>query len=210
MQDALTGWQQPVVYAAVGASDTLGEGADDPESEGWVSVLHSRFPRGSVLHRLGASGATAADALARLVPRLEPLDPDVVTIWLAVNDFKRRLPLEDYLGSLERIVGGAAATGATVLVGNLPNLDGMPDFADFSSAELRQETARWNDGIARIAASLGAILVDIMSASDGLGDERSYLLSDDMFHPSTLGHLALAEVFCHYLELAGQGQQASL
>lgn len=192
---------RPLVYAAIGASDTLGEGADDPETESWVCVLHERLPAGSVLHCLGASGATASEARDELLPRAEQIRPDLATVWLAVNDFRHEIPIDLYEATLEEIVGRVAATGATVLVGNLPDLVGMPEFDDRDPDELRGTSKRWNEAIARVAEASGAVLVDIMTASDGLGDERSYLLSEDRFHPSTLGHIALAEVFFHYYEL---------
>lgn len=192
---------RPAVYAALGASDTLGTGADDPETEGWVRVFHGRLPEGTVLHRLGAAGATAAEVRSELLPHLERAGkPDVVTVWLAVNDFRHRVPLDEYLGHLDEILGRAAATGAEVYVGNLPDLIGMQDFSDFHPDELSEEVRRWNEGIAKLAEEHGTVLVDIMQASEGLGDERSYLLAEDMFHPSSLGHLALAEVFFHYFE----------
>lgn len=202
MQDVEFENSRPAVYAALGASDTLGIGADDPDTEGWVKVFHQRLPEGTVLHQLGVSGATAAEARAELLPHLERHgSPDLVTVWLAVNDFRRNVPLHEYLDHLNAIVGRAAATGAEVFLGNLPDLEGLPDFAEFHPDELRAAVGRWNESIAKLADAHGAVLVDIMGASDGLGEERSYLLAEDQFHPSSLGHLALAEVFFHYFEL---------
>ncbi|MEX2588528.1 MAG: SGNH/GDSL hydrolase family protein [Actinomycetota bacterium] len=186
----------------MGASDALGIGADDPETEGWVKVFHERMPKGTILHRLGASGATAAEARAELLPHLERAGPpDIVTIWLAVNDFRKQVPLNEYLEHLGEILGRAAATGADVFVGNLPELVGIPDFDEFHPDELREVARQWNEGIANLAETHGAVVVDIMEASDGLGEERSYLLAEDRFHPSSLGHLALAEIFFHYFEM---------
>lgn len=204
MQDVDVEASRPVIYAALGASDTLGIGADDPETEGWVKVFHQRLPEGTVLHRLGLSGATAAEARSELLPHLERAGrPDVVTVWLAVNDFRLGVPLHEYLEHLGAILDSAAATGAAVFVGNLPELVGMPDFAHYHPDELSALIQEWNRAIADLATTRGAVLVDIMEASDGLGDERSYLLAEDRFHPSSLGHLALAEVFFHYFEMAG-------
>jgi lysophospholipase L1-like esterase len=33
-------------------------------------------------------------------------------------------------------------------------------------------------------------------------EEMSVLISEDRFHPSTLGHIALAEIFLHHIELS--------
>lgn len=191
---------RPVVYAALGASDTLGVGADDPDTEGWVDVFHRRLPPGSVLHRFAASGATAAEALADLVPGVEESRPDLITVWLAVNDLRYRVGLDEYLRTLDEILRRTRATGAQVLVGNLPDLVGMSEFDEYEPHELRALAGEWNGGIGRLASRYDAILVDLMSASEEIGDAREMLVAEDRFHPSTLGHLALAEIFFHYLE----------
>lgn len=94
------------------------------------------------------------------------------------------------------------ATGATVLVGNIPELTSMPEFSDTHPDELRRQTAIWNSAIEEVVSSRGAVLVDLLAASEEIGGDTSMLMSDDGYHPSTLGHLALAEIFHHYFELA--------
>lgn len=151
---------------------------------------------------MGVSGSTAEEAIYEQLPRAEAARPDLVTIWLVVNDFRNDVPLDDYRAHLDEIVSRMTATGATVLVGNMPELTGMPEFSDTHPDELRRLAALWNAAIEEVVTFRGAILVDLMAASEEMEEDTSMLLSDDGFHPSTLGHLALAEIFHHYLELS--------
>lgn len=165
-------------------------------------VLHGKLPKGTPLYRLGVSGSTAEEAIYEQIPQAEAARPDLVTIWLVVNDFRCDVPLDDYRRHLDEIVSRMTATGATVLVGNMPELTGMPEFSATQPDELRRATAEWNSAIAEVVTSRGAVLVDLLAASEEMEGETSMLLSEDGFHPSTLGHLVLAEIFHHYLELS--------
>jgi len=190
-----------LVYVALGASDVVGEGADNPETEAWPVVVHSRLP-GAVLHRLGVPGSTAEEALIEQIPTAEVALPDLVTIWLAVNDYRSQVPLEAYRKHLDEIVRRMTDRAPRVLVGNLPDLRGIPELAQSASPDrLAAYTYEWNSTIAEVVLGNGAVLVDLKAASEGMDEEMDVLISADGFHPSTLGHVALAEIFLHHIEL---------
>lgn len=191
----------PLVYVALGASDVVGEGADNPDTEAWPVVIHQRLPKGALIHRLGVSGSTAEEAITEQLPAAEQLQPDLVTIWLSINDIRNQVPLEAYRKHLDEVVRRMTTTGARVFVGNVPDLRGIPELAESHPPhQLEAFTAEWNDAIAGVALANGAHLVDLQAASEGMEDEMDVLISDDNFHPSTLGHLALAEIFLHHIE----------
>lgn len=190
-----------LIYVAIGASDVVGEGADDPDTEAWPLVIHERLPTGTVIQRLGVSGSTAEEAITQQLPAAEKIQPDLVTIWLAVNDMRSQVPLEAYRKHLDEIVRRMAATGALVFVGNVPDLRGIPELAEsYEPHHLTRFTSEWNATIAEVVLSNGAHLVDLQEASEGMEEEMDVLVSEDRFHPSTLGHIALAEVFLHHIE----------
>lgn len=191
-----------LIYVAIGASDVVGEGADNPDTEAWPLVIYDRLPAGSVIHRLGVSGSTAEEAIAEQLPAAEKLKPNLVTIWLAINDIRNQVSLEAYRKQLDEIVRRMTATGAHVYVGNVPDLTGIPELAEsYTEPQLRAFTSEWNDTIAEVALANGAHLVDLQEASEGMDqEEMKVLISEDRFHPSTLGHVALAEIFLHHIE----------
>src|SRR5215831_4700156 len=94
-----------VTYVAIGASDAVGVGAANPETDGWVPRFGAQLgPRVRVVN-LGVSGSTLSQALQeQLGPALDA-QPDVVTVWLAVNDLNARVPLEQYAANLDTLLG---------------------------------------------------------------------------------------------------------
>src|SRR5438067_2912801 len=88
---------QPTIrYAAIGASDTVGVGASDPRTGSWPARIAARLPAGTDYVNLGVSGSLAAQAKIEQVPAAVRLRPQLVTIWLAVNDLNASVSAADY------------------------------------------------------------------------------------------------------------------
>jgi acyl-CoA thioesterase I len=182
---------RPITYVAIGASDTVGVGAANPELESWPAVLHGRLPAGSKLVNLGVSGSLLRQAIDQQLPVAAASEPDLVTVWLAVNDYAARAPLEPYLADLGTLLAELRSkTGATVLVGNIPDLSGIPAAGRF---DLRFQD-RWNAGIEATVRQHETTLVDLRVIWREVRDHPEYISSDG-FHPSTAGYRRLAEVF---------------
>ena len=191
---------KPLVYVAIGASDAVGVGATDPTRESWVSVLHRRLPSDARLVNLGISGSLLREGLAQQLPVALDATPDLVTVWLAVNDFNARVPLEEYGACLDALLAQLTTrTQARVLVANVPDLTGVPVYAWVPQDLLRAEILRWNAVIAAAVARHNAVLVDLYA----LGPEaamRPEVVATDGFHPSAEGHRRLAEVMWAAIE----------
>jgi lysophospholipase L1-like esterase len=203
----------PQVYVAVGASETVGVGADDPATQAWPVVLHRRALPEATFVDVGVSGATVGDALTGQLPRALAADPDVVTVWLAVNDALSLVPVGDYEAELGRLVHALRQGGRTeVLVGNVPPLERLPAYRAClpgsqvrdvdcvlpvvpAPAQVRATVDRFNAAIARVAKREGAVLVDLSDERDLAG-----LTSADGFHPSTRGHREVAKAFAAALD----------
>ncbi|HKP53841.1 MAG TPA: SGNH/GDSL hydrolase family protein [Chloroflexia bacterium] len=188
---------EPLSYVAIGASDVEGVGADDPSSESWVNALHGMMPPGTRLTRLGRGGITLHEALDVEVPRAVASRPDLMTIWLCVNDVGRGVTLNDYLKELDKALGILTReTGASIYLLNLPDLSLiLPSQGDPQQLPLIQGGVnQWNAGIAATAARFGkrVKIVDIYPNSAEVLDRPDYL-SADGFHPSTSGYRRLAE-----------------
>jgi len=214
----------PLTYVAVGASETLGRGADKPEAQAWPRVLADRLREGGrkvAFTGLAFDGATVPEALASSVPKAEAAQPNLVTVWLNANDIiadfaipGRANHYEEQLGELvHRIRRGGAAT---VLVANTPALDMLPAYTDCLSpggtrcllpAPVRPllpqppgviaKVDAYNAAIARVTQREGAVLVDLHAASLKARADGTVasLVSSDGFHPSTAGHAAVAAQF---------------
>ena len=204
----------PRVYVAVGASETAGVGADHPRTQAWPRVLHDRALPGTRLVNLGVSGATVQDGLTEQLPRALAADPDVVTVWLAVNDVQNLVPVTDYETTLRSLVHALRRGGRTeVLVGNVPPLDRLPAYRTClpgsrvpgvscvlplvpTPRQVRALVAEYNAAVARVVAAEGAVAVDLSRMP---GRPLSALTADDGFHPSTRGHRVIAATFARAL-----------
>lgn len=217
----------PLTYVAVGASETVGTGADEPETQAWPRVLADTLGerRDVRFTGLGFGGALVADALASSVPKAEQLTPDLVTVWLNVNDLIRLSPAATFEKQLGDLVSRLRRGGATiVLVANTPALDRLPAYLGCLEATgvgcllppaarpfvpkpdaLNAQVDAYNQSTARVVEREGAVLVDLHAASlqtRAEGREAS-LVSADGFHPSTAGHAAIAATFNAAAKRAG-------
>jgi acyl-CoA thioesterase-1 len=186
--------EKPLTYVALGASDAVGVGARDPETDGWVPRLGAKFgPKVRVVN-LGVSGSTLAQALDEQLGPAVDAQPDIVTVWLAVNDLNARVPLEQYAIDLDTLLTRLSETHARVLVGNVPDLGRLASYRGVDPSALQAEVDRWNQVIADTTARHGATLVDLFSTWREVAEHPEYL-SADGFHPSSEGYQALADVF---------------
>lgn len=207
-------------YVAVGASESVGVGADAPEREAWPRVFASRaLPPGTRVVNVAESGASVREALERqLAPALEAR-PRLVTVWLNVNDLVRLVPVADYERDLGRLVHELRRDGrADVLVANTPPLELLPvvraclpdpppeprcrlPVALPDDRLVVAATQAYNEAIARVVAREGAILVDLHAAAREAQRSGAVqgLIAADGFHPSTEGHRRVAERFAERL-----------
>ena len=182
---------KPLTYVAIGASDSAGVGAAVPDQESWPAVLQHKLPPGSRLVNLGISGSLLHQALDQQLPIALDANPDLVTVWLAVNDYTAHVPLEEYVADLESMLAQLRErTSATVLVGNIPDMRSLPSAGRF---DLR-DVDRWNSAIDEVAQRHEVTVVDLRSTWREVADHPEYISSDG-FHPSTLGYQRLATVF---------------
>jgi acyl-CoA thioesterase-1 len=188
---------RPITYAAIGASDVEGVGADDPASQSWINVLHEMMPEGTRLVRLGRGGITLGEANQLEVPGAVDADPDIVTMWNVVNDATHGITLTTYLNDLNAALEKLTKeTRAQVVLLNMPDItilmNGIPD----DQKDLIQGgVEQWNRAIAETAARYdGRVhVVDLYPISEEVLNHPEYI-SNDNFHPSSTGYRRLAEV----------------
>lgn len=192
---------RPLTYVAVGASDAVGVGARDPETDGWVPRFGSRLGREVRVVNLGVSGSTLAQALDEQLGPAVDAQPDVITVWLAVNDLNGGVALDSYARNLDTLLTGLQATHARVLVGNIPDLARLTALAGRDPGPLQGKIDSWNRVIAETTARHGAVLVDLHGSWQEVAEHPEYL-SQDGFHPSSEGYARLADVFGEALDEA--------
>src|SRR6476620_8879518 len=132
----------------LGASDAYGVGTSDPDRDNWPTSL-SRQLRGQIhLVNLGVPGITLGRAATQEMPIALDARPDVVVMWLAVNDFAANVSLATYSSQLRSAIHTLRTqTAARVYVANLPDLTAIPYLARGDQQALAARVADWNDAI---------------------------------------------------------------
>ena len=191
-------------FVAMGASDAVGVGASDPRTGSWPARVASRLPAGTDYVNLGVSGSLAAQAARDQLPTALSLRPQLVTIWLAVNDLNANVSAPDYAAALRSVIEPFASRTATrVFVGNVPDLRSVPAYAGTDLAALLARITAYNAALAALAAAFPSRVgvVDLFTGSGPLVSTMT--VSSDGFHPSDAGYGLIADRFLKAIADAG-------
>jgi lysophospholipase L1-like esterase len=189
-------------YVAIGASDTFGLGTDDPYQENWATDLADLLsPTHIHLINLGIPGVTVHDVLRLELPIALDAHPDLVTIWLGVNDIVANVPASSYASDLNTLLAQlrASAPHARIAIANIPDLTLLPFFAGYDPVALAQQIQAYNAIIAAAAQKYRAILVDLTRQNYNIQAHPEYI-SGDGLHPTDIGYQQLAKVFYQALQ----------
>jgi lysophospholipase L1-like esterase len=192
-------------YVAIGASDAFGIGTDDPDRDNWPTILAGTLGPSVHLINLGIPDATVAVAQQEELSVALDNRPNIVTVWLAVNDLTDGVPLATYSQQLRSLLHDLhTRTHARVFVGNVPDLALLPRFTNLDPGVLATQVAQWNAAIAADCAAESAHLVDLYSGWNELAQHPEYVAPDGL-HPSTAGSFVLAGIFAAAISQAPQG-----
>jgi len=190
-----------LTYIAIGASDTYGIGTDDPQTRSWPADLTNKLGSGVRLVNLGIPGVHADSALHVEVPIALDSHPDLITIWLAVNDLADNVPLADYTRNMDRILTQlqVLTPHTRILVANVPDVTLLPRFQTANIDELHARISAYNTAIASLVQQHHVLLVDLYARWQDLANHPDYI-SDDGFHPNVYGYAAIAAIFYQVLQ----------
>jgi acyl-CoA thioesterase I len=188
-------------YVAIGASDTFGIGTSDPYMENWPMDLADKLGQKVHLINLGIPGITLHDALNLELPVAIDSHPELITIWLGVNDIANNVSVNSYTLDLDlmltRLESGVPS--AHILIANIPDLTLLPYFASYNQLGLHQKIEQYNLTIAHEVQQHHALLVNLSQQIYNLKDHPEYI-SNDGLHPTDLGYLQIAELFYKTLQ----------
>ncbi len=199
--------QARLTYLALGASDAFGLGADDPQTQNWAADLARQLGSGVHLINLGIPGITLHQALNVELPVALDTHPNLITIWLSVNDIGNYVPPAQYASDLETLLSRLQAADPHVVIemANVPDLRLLPYFQQrYNQQLLYQQVLAYNVIIAAAAQRHHVILIDLFDKWQILRQHPEYISSDG-FHPSTLGYEQLANLFYQTLVAATHG-----
>jgi lysophospholipase L1-like esterase len=209
---------QPIVYAALGASETSGGGLNDValrERYAWPQLFfNAALPRAATYYNFAVPGITTEAALQDEVPGALAVHPTVVTVFFNIDDLVDGVSPAAFGTNLDNIVHALRQGGrARVLVGNAPAIDNLPalqacrgvNFEGVScplppgvtippQAVIDAAVSAYDAAIAGLVAHEGATLVDLRAHSDELTAHPEDVAPDGL-HPSPLGDQVIAKLF---------------
>jgi lysophospholipase L1-like esterase len=190
------GSNSQITYVAIGASDTFGIGTSNPYMENWPTDLADKLNQKVHLINLGIPGITLHDALNLELPVALDSHPQLVTIWLGVNDIANNVPVYSYSQDLDLLMTRlvSQAPSAHILIANIPDLTLLPYFASYNQQALHHAVEEYNVTISQEAQQHHAILVNLYQQIYNLRNHPEYI-SNDGLHPTDLGYLQIAEIF---------------
>ena len=206
----------PVVYVALGASETVGVGTRDPVRDAFPQQLFQHLGQTAVMFNFGLPGETTAGAVKDELPGALAVRPTLATVWFNVNDLVAGVAPTDYEARLGEIVAGLRQAGARVLLANTPHLDRLPAFLAcepnppagsvkcplsslaLAPGQVDAQVRAYNAAAAQVAQRNGATLVDLYAAGE-VADLHPDYVSGDGLHPSAEGAAAIAAAFVQAL-----------
>ncbi|WP_376797631.1 SGNH/GDSL hydrolase family protein [Thermogemmatispora sp.] len=203
--DELGASHRGLVYVAIGASDSFGFGTADPYADNWPIDLAHKLGPSVHLVNLGIPGIHLHQALNLELPIALDVHPDIVTIWLAVNDLADHVPVTAYARDLDLLLTRlqAGVPQARIAIANVPDLTLLPHFHYYDQQWLSDQIRLYNAAIAESVRKHHLILVDLSQQGYNLARHPEYVSSDGL-HPSVIGYIALADLFYQALRRAGQ------
>lgn len=187
------------IYAAIGASDTVGTGSSNPQTDSWDAQLAKMFPQNYQFLRLGIGGITLDKANQCLLPMALAAEPTIVTDWNVVNDIVLGRTTSQYQSDLEYFLQEVTQrTQAKILIGNVPNLSALPFVQRIAGTRYNLDdlAKQWNDVIAaEVAKYPGRVyLVNLQRNLSSLQQHPEWV-SGDGLHPTTAGYTQIAQAF---------------
>ena len=196
--------REPIRYAALGDSYTIGTGAQ--ESESWPRVLTERLKKKGaaieLIANLGVNGWTTQNLIEQELPLLKELKPNFVTVLIGVNDWVQGVPLEIFEQNFQFILDyllRAVPDSKNILVLTIPDFSVTPAGKLFSGGrDISKGIAKFNHAVIKEAGLRHLKCVDLYPLSKKMGNNPS-LISPDGLHPSAKTYSHWAEVVEGYV-----------
>ena len=194
-----------VRIVVLGDSLAMGTGASDPR-HAFAFLLYLRALAehpGSQVTNFAIGGANLGDVARLEVPRLRHVQADVVLLCAGGNDVVERTAAGRFARSARALTAGIerAAPGASLIVVGIPDVAISPLFSD---RRVQTESLVRRDGalLRAAAAASRAPYVDLTAPAAQARRNPARFLSADEFHPSDVGHAAIASAVWPALKAA--------
>lgn len=171
--------EKPTTLVTIGSSATEGDGVADRFREAWPYLLFDEaFPVSTSLVNAAVDGATVANAPAQQLPLVREVKPEVVAIWLGVDDLQEHTPTGQFSSGLRTLIADLHSDGVTrILIADIPNAFGT-------------SASSYDNAIRAVVRSTEVSLVELQNTAISLVPSRG--LSNQ---PDAAGQRLIATAF---------------
>lgn len=197
--EGVGGIDSDIRYAAIGASDATGIGAE-PLSQGYVYRIQRKLEdegKSTALFNLGIPGIEIDRMEDDETVAAANIDPDLVTIFAGPNDIIGGRSPEDFENHLKDIFQKLhQGTQAFIVVATIPDMTQAPRFQSDPDPDVTAErVSAYNEAILREAAAFQISVADLRNLPTGPA-----VTSGDGFHPNNAGYERIAQIFLAVIE----------
>jgi acyl-CoA thioesterase I len=178
-------------FAALGASETYGEGAT-PRTLGFAYLISSSLHAKRFVDA-GIDGAPLGSAYSAELKQALSIHPWMCSVFFGFNDLRTGVSRTTFLNQLKRLVKALRKTHAHVLIIGLPDLSLLPAVSSLGIPGVSLIVQSWNAGMKSVARQTGSDFIGLQQYSRELATHPEYVANDGL-HPSNAGHARLAQV----------------
>lgn len=186
-------------YVSMGASDTLGIGAD-PISDGYTFQIEDRLDelgKDTELTNVGIPGAQINFIRDTELQLAKEKDPDLITIFVGPNDIIDGVGVDTFEENLQAILKQLVEeTPAFVVIGTIPDFTTAPRFQSNPDPNVTVERiAQFNEAILRQASANHVAVAELRGQQ-----VDSDVTASDGFHPNGEGYTLMANAYLKVIE----------
>jgi acyl-CoA thioesterase I len=189
---------QKIKYVALGDSLTSGIGVDSNEQT-WLYLFSKNIAESKkaevTLINLGQPSITSDQLIERFLSQAISEEPDLITIFIGINDIHNRVSPEQFEKNLDFILEKLQKeTKAEIILLNLPYLGDKYSALPPYNFLLDIRTRQFNNSLKTISKRHSVILIDLYSKTSNQFKTDSSFYASDKFHPSKKGYLLLSQI----------------
>ncbi len=173
-----------IKYVALGDSLTAGVGASDYQNSYPYLLAQKLSAQNNVeLWNFSQSGARSDDVLTKQLPQALSAKPNLVTLFIGINDIHGLKSLTEFKNNYNQIVSALQKNGAKVYLLSIPYLGSDKIVLFPYNLIWAARTKQFNEAIKKAALEYRAVYIDLYPLT-----KSAQFYSADQFHPSDQGY----------------------
>lgn len=188
-------FEKSLIYVAIGDSLTAGVGVDSFEKSYPFQIAEMIAKEGKrvTLNIQAIPGGKSIDIINHFVDPTVKTKPDLITLFIGVNDVHGNISKEEFKNNFEIILQKLTKeTKAKIYIINLPYLGAENLILPPYNFYFDKRTQEFNEIIKQLADNYKLKYIDLYTPTSKSPKEKYY--SVDLFHPSDVGYKLWSQI----------------